>query len=823
VAQSAKQRMPITADYGISGLASVTDRGHRQPGKGLWLLAAAWLVSASSLHAGQTYTAAALLEQFALPASFRVQSAAYASGTHFPTQGGSDAGARPWVRSGHASFLKRGPPNAIRVDLSIYQYADAAAAARALAVAFPLSDAKAWKDKLDALAKASAARMEQYLARVPSDKSSNDQYMANPMMRGTDTMLCLNFQGSGAHNPITTFSYRALGACFLTERLQTLVLYRLSRTVQATPFRNPGDPEQWYRNVDKVTVGPVKPVTVWLDQTYYGVAANCFLYVEFTRNAVSEATPIPKGPLRGRSRVKVPPMPAVPPLWARMQRTFLALCGGQLAPAAPLTVRCTADGYTPHQQKLPYSLDQYATLELLGTVVDERGDAIPGARLAFAPPSRTATTDGDGFYHVALKGTGEKTARETLNITLRFPSVGFRLEFVPKGTTVYANRRPLRAKIVGLLGGQPAAGRRVRLRANFAPHKGGARIEYVVPMDREQKLTLDDKGEAIVALTAPALHSDKALLNNPKSAFPVQCFYQITDLQLDKTTRVAYDVHSPHPRIGPIRLQEADEETWQRVPSRFTLADPDSPTVQRVKITARGRLKPSGVPDVHTNELILSDVAAGTVLFHYMPPKIGLDLTKQPELWKEMAETSAKVVASILASSGGDYALKNAKLIVPAGKLGGSVLNANVLSIDASKILTVGQAPITGFLTHDATTKVVKSQAKFYTDDLKQGVDGRDAFDKQLEALDYVFGLVDTTVGLVGNLSPAQKLQLDIAKGIYEHAKTFHAVHKQHVNLANAWQDTLLLPVLVEAQDADGHKALRVQKCSVRVWKGGDQ
>ena len=118
---------------------------------------------------------------------------------------------------------------------------------------------------------------------------------------------------------------------------------------------------------------------------------------------------------------------------------------------------------------------------------------------------------------------------------------------------------------------------------------------------------------------------------------------------------------------------------------------------------------------------------------------------------------------------------------------------------------------------------MVKSQSKFYTDDVKKGVEGRDAFDKQLEALDYVFGLVDTTVWLVGNLSPAQKLQLDIAKGIYEHAKTFHAVHKQHVNLANAWQDTLLLPVLVEAQDADGHKALRVQKCSVRVWKGGNQ
>jgi len=791
--------------------------------RGPWKLAAVWLACASGLHAGQPTTAKALLGQFALPSSCRVQSAAYVKGARFPSLGRSDAGAHPWVASSHASFLKSGPPSAIRIELSIYEYADAARAARALAVAFPRAEAQAWKAKMDALTKASAARMQQYLKRVPRNHSSDAQFVSYPMFIGTDTILCANFQGSGAHNPLTTFTFRPLGACFVSERVQTRVLYRLSRTVQAKPFRKPGDSAQWYRNIDTITVAPADPVTQWVDETYYGVAGNCFLYIEAGRNAIPTLQPRPKGPLRGRYHVKVHPMPPMPPFWAKMRQTFLALCGGALPPAGPVTVRCTADGYEPYQRKLPYALDHFAALEFLGTVVNERDEVVQGACLTFAPGPVTATADADGFYQVALKGSGEKKARETLNITLRFPSVAFRLEFVPRDTTVYANRRPLRARIIGLLGGKPAARRRVRIRGNFAPQLKGKRIEYVVPMSREQNLTLDENGEALVTLSAPALVRDKATESNPQASFPVQCFYEIRDLELGATARVSYDVHSPHPRIGPIRLQEADEETWQRVPSRFTLADPDSPTVKRVTITARGRLKPSGLPDIRVNQLTLTDVAPGTVLFHYMPPKIGLDLTKQPELWKEMAETSAKVVASILASSGGDYALKNAKLVVPPGKLGGSVLNANVMNIDASKILTVGQAPITGFLAHDATTKVVKSQTKFYTDDVKKGVDGRDAFDKQLEALDYVFGLVDTTVGLAGNLTPAQKLQLDIAKGIYEHAKTFHAVHKQHVNLANAWQDTLLLPVLVEAQDAEGHKALRVQKCSVRVWKGGDQ
>ena len=44
-------------------------------------------------------------------------------------------------------------------------------------------------------------------------------------------------------------------------------------------------------------------------------------------------------------------------------------------------------------------------------------------------------------------------------------------------------------------------------------------------------------------------------------------------------------------------------------------------------------------------------------------------------------------------------------------------------------------------------------------------------------------------------------------------------VHRQFEAVANAYQDTLLVPVVAFVEDNDGHKVVAVRSVAVRLWK----
>lgn len=60
---------------------------------------------------------------------------------------------------------------------------------------------------------------------------------------------------------------------------------------------------------------------------------------------------------------------------------------------------------------------------------------------------------------------------------------------------------------------------------------------------------------------------------------------------------------------------------------------------------------------------------------------------------------------------------------------------------------------------------------------------------------------------------------LELLKVTYENAKFMRQLHRQFEAVANAYQDTLLVPVVAFVEDNDGHKVVAVRSVAVRLWK----
>jgi hypothetical protein len=178
--------------------------------------------------------------------------------------------------------------------------------------------------------------------------------------------------------------------------------------------------------------------------------------------------------------------------------------------------------------------------------------------------------------------------------------------------------------------------------------------------------------------------------------------------------------------------------------------------------------------------------------FYFCPPKIGLDLNKQPELGQQLIETNLKVALNLIVGN-----LEGRINNLPQGQsmqvMSGDIKAAHDAAKDALAYLDRAT---------DTMNLVTSSPESSPGEEIIKG-------------FDYAFSMTETALGLIG---AEFGTSLEVAKGAYENAKVFYTAFKDYEKIANAYQDVIFVPITVTVEDELGHKTKKAGECAVKVW-----
>jgi len=482
-----------------------------------------------------------------------------------------------------------------------------------------------------------------------------------------------------------------------------------------------------------------------------------------------------------------------------------ALASGEsLEEGIEIVIKVEAEGFEVETDKRYTEDYQPSSINITGTVRDKDGNPISQATVTLPDFGKTVTTDNQGRYTLRAEAEGKKPFNIKVNFALRKIISNLQFKLIPLEEIV-ANGKKHRIKLKVTAEGVPYKNRTVSIESSNGFKRKGRKIDYIDYSEYfDAKVKTNEMGEVVFSFPAPLVVKEKlSVVENPLDYFPVKGFLWIKDVSTGKDAVLPYDLESPFPHIDKFVVTgNIEEENWQITPSRVFISDKDSSRF-RVMVKAVGNLKVKGGP-VMKNEL--SEKISGNVFeFHYKPPKLGVDLNKQPELLKQILETNAQIALGLITFGLEEYSLGKAGTM-----FADKVSNFNVMSIDKDKVLKIGKTTMTSLdyykTTYDTTGKLSGSSS---------------SYDKSLAAIDWVYGGLDIVSGILDKAPKdlTTKLGYETMKALYANAKTFYSVYKQYEEINNTYQDVMFLPVAIFVEDSDGYKTMAVRKCSVRVWK----
>jgi hypothetical protein len=257
--------------------------------------------------------------------------------------------------------------------------------------------------------------------------------------------------------------------------------------------------------------------------------------------------------------------------------------------------------------------------------------------------------------------------------------------------------------------------------------------------------------------------------------------------------RVALDW--PHPSIARFSgANGADAGLWTKPsnPMRVKILDADS---------GKFTFSVSGVGDfrlIEPKSAILADSASwpgkAEFLFLYRPPKMGLDVTKLPDLKAKILEANFKFALSYV-----DSVLKIPGMDKLVSKGGMTAVDIGTKTIESLK---------TAHATYELAGKAGGDSEPF--DDQKAA----DYLKETTALLNDMVGLVDAFVG-DGGFNPG----VEAGKFVLANLNAVHDVHKQNWKVATSYEDLVLLPMRLTVTDAEGHSTVLMRKFGIKVNK----
>lgn len=478
-----------------------------------------------------------------------------------------------------------------------------------------------------------------------------------------------------------------------------------------------------------------------------------------------------------------------------------------------IEVAVSADGFEPETVFAPCNFEP-SSVTVHGRVMDDGGLPVAGARVSLGGLGAEMTTDERGFYSLRVTTEGDTPFTAVRDVMIVRLVRDLRASVEPVGR-VWANGREFEAVLAVTAEGRPLAGREVTLTGWKGFSHGGNSVDYVTEArSNHHTLRLDGNGQARVRLRAPIVPLDRgATLQNPGGKFPVQGHLRVKVRGQEAETEASYQVASPFPKIGHIRVPgNVDAGLWQVSPSFIVIDDPDS---DRFRVTVRGLGDfRTTVPGAATKAGILTHELAGHRFeFLYRPPQTGLDPTAMPDVLDQFMKTSKNIYLGATTNLAGGMLIDKVQVVFPSDGFGNALTRLG-LELDAGKLLDAG----------GNVANVVNLGSGTYLDSMTVAEDSGNTQKQIVAGGNLLIGVVDTSMGFIGTLTTLeQKAAWEAAKAYWEYVKLMNSLTNQYQELAEAYQGTRFYPIEVTVEDESGHRTTASRACSVREWVGASK
>ena len=459
---------------------------------------------------------------------------------------------------------------------------------------------------------------------------------------------------------------------------------------------------------------------------------------------------------------------------------------------------------------------------ITGTVKNDAGELLRHAKVQLRDPAATVTTDTNGHFTLIANipdGDEAKVWNTSMNFTLTriIDGLNFTLEVPHEPLIANGKNQPIILTVTDNQG-KPLENR--QLTASL-PEKwtgpNNRNVDYLkfppgfnqyVQTDKQGKIRLDFVSPAVLTAKVGTLvgkqHMDRIM-------FPVTGTLSLQDNKNGARCEKSYNLESPYPDVSKFRIVDVDAGTWQKKGSTLVITDRDS---DRFVVTIKmfGRLKLAG-GEIYRNSLY-HELAGKELTFYYQPFMIGDDLNDQPgNLWEQFALFNLQLAGKYMIDIGGSYMLKG--------------VNATA-SLDAAKLYDSGKK-LWGAV---ETTDKIDTLATDIQHRPKGDLTRAESEQKTIQIADTVMGCVEAVPGLAdialtngktfGEIAlgvSKYNLPVEVGKVVLENAKLMLKFHQQFEAINNAYQETILIPVVVTVQDPDGHKISILRNVSVRAWQ----
>ena len=445
-----------------------------------------------------------------------------------------------------------------------------------------------------------------------------------------------------------------------------------------------------------------------------------------------------------------------------------------------------------------------------GTVYDSNGvDVVPNAdvEIKFREEKIDFKADKSGNFSriITINPNGSKMLTANIDLYLTKKEQKMTVRVLSKGLVANGKTQRLLLQVIQE-DGKPAANKSflVNYEKDAFSHNGKS-VEYLTRPVITNNLKTDSNGKGVLIIPAPAVIKGK--LNNipkPDKYFPVTA-----KLNLFKNEKVGeFEVvfESPFPEMEKVLLPGGmDAENWQETPSKIFIKDRDSNRFD-IELRGYGKFKVRGGKIYST--LFHQYGYQGKVFeFYFASKELGLDLNKQPEVWKAFLETNMKVALSFLLA------------------LNEGTVFEKLRDIKSVKILNK-KVPLnlTNKIDYDTTVGVTKLGfgGTDYYNNMLTYLDKKDR--DYLDTMDMVVGgvfLTNDTISLITktSLSLGATLQIELMKAIYENAKTARSIFNKYMKIVNSYRDIIFIPIYIKITDDDGYSTAIVKSIGVRLWK----
>ena len=345
--------------------------------------------------------------------------------------------------------------------------------------------------------------------------------------------------------------------------------------------------------------------------------------------------------------------------------------------------------------------------------------------------------------------------------------------------------------------GKPASNKTYSIYFNKKPiTHNGKNVNFAVKPFLAGTIKTNENGKGYLIIQS--LKVDNKKLNNIKNTenyFPITANLNIEGRK--KVGEFQLSFESPFPKIEKFLLPcGMDAEHWQLTPSKIFIKDLDSNSFF-IELRGYGRFKEKQ-GKIYKTLYRNRNYKGKTFEFYFASLPIGLDLNKQPDLLMAFLETNIKVAINFLIAVNEGYSfdrLRQADSISLTNKLDyDTVYNSVKLGFGAREY-------------YNGTLSFLDNKKKDYVSTADVVVGG-------VLLGNDVINLIKKTSSTLG-----ESLQIEVAKAIYENAKTMYSLYKEYRKISDSYKDIVFIPILIKITDNDGYSTSAVGSCGVRIWK----